>query len=103
MKCAVFKAKCHDSNTGTILHDEIQCKVLNEVCSVVAQRLEKGNLTISMKYDDHYVPYLTIQGVQHRVSRAISDGTASMRLASLSVVVRLHMRYITLRYGVIKQ
>ena len=38
----VFQVQCQNTNTATLIHQQVQRKVLNEIVSIVVQRLKNN-------------------------------------------------------------
>uniref|UniRef100_A0A2M3ZLN8 Uncharacterized protein n=1 Tax=Anopheles braziliensis TaxID=58242 RepID=A0A2M3ZLN8_9DIPT len=70
MNATVLEVHCDHTDTLAILHQQVHRKVLDEVVTVVAQRL-------------------AVQRVEQRVSGTIGYAAATMRLASLAVLQTL--------------
>merc|ERR1719357_1965887 len=68
--CSVFQTQRNDSSALTIFHEEIECKIFNEVVAVIPQTL-------------------SIQGVQQTVSSSVSNTAASVSLTTFSILVAL--------------
>lgn len=70
MDGSVFEVHGNDSNAGSVLHDEVEGEVLNEVVAVV---LEGGS----------------VESVEKGVSSSVSDTASSVSLSSTSEIVGL--------------
>lgn len=70
VNCSILHVEARDADTAPILHDQVQRKVLNEVCGVKSQGAP-------------------IKGVKHCVSCSVSCTSASVRLTPLAEIQRL--------------
>jgi len=70
MKSAILHVESDYANTLTILHDQVEGKILNEVGCVVPKRL-------------------TIEGVQDGMTSPVSSSSTTVGLSTLAVLERL--------------
>lgn len=70
MKCSVFQTERNHSSAFSILHQQVQGKVLDEVVAIVAQRL-------------------AVERVQQRVAGSVRHAAASVSLAAFAELQRL--------------
>mmetsp|Transcript_56355 Transcript_56355/g.132811 ORF Transcript_56355/g.132811 Transcript_56355/m.132811 type:complete len:210 (+) Transcript_56355:180-809(+) len=70
VECTILETECHDSNTATPVHDEVERKILDEKFGIVSQGL-------------------AVERVEHGMTGAVGDARTAVRLPTSSVVKRL--------------
>lgn len=95
MNVSVFEVESDNTLAHAILHDQVQSEVLDEIVSVVIQRLQRY-VHYSETYPKQKRPSLVrsathpaIQRVQQRVAGAVGNTTRAMCLSSFAVIQAL--------------
>lgn len=82
MNRTILQTQCSYTSALSIFHDQIQCKVLNEVVAIIPQ-------------------WLTIEGVQQRMAGSVSNTAAPMGLTSLSKLQTLASKSSLINFPVV--